>query len=777
MSNITELYNKRVVTHKGDPVPVLDSQVAYAGNLHAYTATDTEKFWRLTLFVDGERWAQHTDCPKDVLRLVPNAKGEWLLMNGGQDVTHDYARKWNKKLAHEVSDGVEYLKDPPMDKLRPVNPPVATTETPTETVTTGWSPPVYSDEMIKARAHVRVEFADCVGKDGCVVSVKRLHAFLHRGNDWAGWWDRAKRHHKLKEGADYTCVDASAKRPEYVLTRAKAASLSSYARAVVRKGQTHDPAVWHKAAADFFHGEELKEWRSARKAPDAVDNHQPLAPAPTDELPEDPSTTPKPPINFIVTETVGFHIDNPNATIKVNVVDEPPADDDVIPGHKDAVNDGTLTESSAAPIPAVDAVDVQLDQILDEAQDADPVFTKEPIVVDVSERLAEQMRSAHPELTVPTESLYDPAKFGVPTVAVEPPTDYPPALEANLPPVQVISHGERFASQELTPPPGLPPLDLSDSRSMIQYIRTVIDGWESADEGRLMAVDCWKQASEQAKEQVSVITSLMALSESQRAEISALKDTITLWIAKVEAPHMCVTLSQFATETMSTLGMTSPVLFRYLRDTKVLGKGEATNRYKTNIVLEPYIGQGWFQYSTLPIPMTVKDPATGEPQGFVNVSVSTPMLTRDIKDKGGEVTKQGGYGWLLGKITKDPRGALYRLAARDGGSTGRWELLYGCRLMRVNSVEGLTPAIRKPKQPVVVDGQPNKPRTDEDNNVASTIQFMVSGNGTIFDVCRYARDEFLRGRGPSLEEALENLLAKTPADTPKVVLKEIACDV
>jgi hypothetical protein len=242
-----------------------------------------------------------------------------------------------------------------------------------------------------------------------------------------------------------------------------------------------------------------------------------------------------------------------------------------------------------------------------------------------------------------------------------------------------------------------------------------------------------------------------AVIEELKADNDALDTKCALLTAKVEAPKRCMTLTQFAKSTEAVLGMTPPILFRYLRDVKVLNKQEATDRYKSNMILSPYSGKGLFQSIKHIVNRSVKNPA-GEVIGHEEVPMETPKLTPDTKDASGEITKIGGYSWLFRKIQSDPRATLYRLVASEGGSEGVWAPLYGCRLLPVLVLEGLTPP------------EPSR------NN----IQFYCEPGSV--RVSRKTGSNMLHVEGVTLERALRRLLDATPKDAPKAELKEIKFD-
>jgi phage anti-repressor protein len=242
--------------------------------------------------------------------------------------------------------------------------------------------------------------------------------------------------------------------------------------------------------------------------------------------------------------------------------------------------------------------------------------------------------------------------------------------------------------------------------------------------------------------------------ELKDVEIGEKDSRIDLLTSKVEAPVKCQTLTQFAKATEAVLGMTPPLLFRYLRDAGVLGSQEANGKNRTNVVLAPWNGKGLFQTVVHDIVRTVRD-EENRPIGLHTVKFPTPKLTPDKLGADGKVEVAGGWSWLFRKISRDPRSALCRLIASEGGSEGRWAPLYGCRLLPVTTPEGL--------------------KTGDDHSV---IRFLLprkkDGGGAY--VCRWTEAAYQQASGVTLEKALEALLEATPPGTKKALVKSALFD-
>lgn len=248
--------------------------------------------------------------------------------------------------------------------------------------------------------------------------------------------------------------------------------------------------------------------------------------------------------------------------------------------------------------------------------------------------------------------------------------------------------------------------------------------------------------------------------EGVEQEVSAKTDQIELLLAKLEAPARCVTLTQFAKETESILGMTQPILFQYLRDVGILGRKPASKWDDENVVLAPYNGCGYFQYSRHSFGRPARNEA-GEVEAMASVTKTTPKLTPDVM-RDGQRVRIGGFSWLSRYISKDPRATLCRLVARDGGREGRWAPLYGARMFPSQTEEGLVCA----EDPSRIFFWRSPGKRDVTRYVAC--RFTVSNDGT--------RKAYVKGHGLTLEDALEKLLDATPAGSVKPLIKSYPLD-
>lgn len=165
--------------------------------------------------------------------------------------------------------------------------------------------------------------------------------------------------------------------------------------------------------------------------------------------------------------------------------------------------------------------------------------------------------------------------------------------------------------------------------------------------------------------------------------------TVDLLMARLDVSDKAIPPTEFFKQTASILGLSSDEGFDYLVAAKIFSQPMknkwGTNQYKP---MAPHDKCGYFQ----PAYKTNKRSTYDEETGLLTDVVQTERLvtyhiTADKLDKEGNITKLGGFRWLLEKATKSWRTLLNRMIAETGGVGGEFRKLVSAKTRRVKDYE------------------------------------------------------------------------------------------